>query len=139
MLSLCCHANSSLLGAATGMNTFPVNSAMLQHHCTHTRVPVHTGVLTAHIRHHGANSDATNWSYRAPMMINKQHFGWEEMLLSAGWRAKRERGGAELDTHDLGAFKTKTRDLSSFKIYCMFEDGAEPNTSCLKKNDARVE
>lgn len=74
MLSLCCHANSWLPGAATGMNIFLVNSEMVQHHCTHT----HTGAHAAYIRHRGANSDATTWSYRASMMINKQHFGWEK-------------------------------------------------------------
>lgn len=43
-----------------------------------TSLLTRTRVHSAYIRHRGANSDATTWSYRAPMMINKQHFGWKK-------------------------------------------------------------
>lgn len=51
MLSLCCHANSGLLGAATGMNTFPVNSEMVQHHCarTHARARAQARTQRAYV------------------------------------------------------------------------------------------
>lgn len=43
----------------------------------HTQARAHAGAHAACIRHRGANSDATTWSYRTPMMINK-HFGWKK-------------------------------------------------------------
>lgn len=54
---------------------------------------LHTHTHTAYIRHRGANSGATTWSYRAPITINKQHFGWGEMLLSTGWKEREKDGG----------------------------------------------
>lgn len=58
------------------------STAPFTHACsnTHTRT---------YVRHRGANSDATTWSYRAPMMINKQRFGWGENE----HRMERERAG----------------------------------------------
>lgn len=123
MLSLCCHANSWLLGAAAGMNTFPVNSEMVQHHCSHTRAH------SAYIRHRGANSDATTWSYRAPMMINKQHFGWKKCLWAqGGGRGRETEREAVLDTDNLGALKWK-HEISVLLKY----------TVCLKTGLSQIQ
>lgn len=82
------------------------STALLMDACSnthpHTYTYTHKHACIAYIRHRGTNSDATTWSYRAPMMTNKQHFGWGETLLSTGWG---ERVCApEPDTEDLGAF-----------------------------------
>lgn len=65
------------------------------------------------------------------MMINKQHFGW------VGTDGEKEKGRERVwqcwanKTQGLFFFK---HEIVSVLLKCMFEVGAQLNTSCLKKD-----
>lgn len=79
------------------------------------------------------------------MMINKQHFGWGGTDGGAGWReGKRERGNecgsaGQIRLRGFFFFFFFKHEIVAVLLKCMFEVGAQLNTSCLKKTDARVE
>lgn len=87
-----------------------------------------------------ANADATTWSKNAPMVINKQHFGWggTDGGLDREREGRRECGSAgQIRLRGFFFFFFK-HEIVSVLLKCMFEVGVQLNTSCLKKTDARV-